>query len=483
MHRYKAAILLLLCASTPVLGSTPWGADYFPNVPLVTHEGKTVRFFDDLIQGKVVLINFIYTSCPDTCPLETAQLAKVQRILGDRVGRDIFMYSITIDPENDTPEVLAQYRKRYRAPEGWWFLTGEESDITLLRKKLGLYIEEIQDGSNNHNVNLIIGNQTTGQWMKRSPFENPYVLATQAGTWLTGWKGPPREDLGFANAPNLRDISQGEHLYRTRCAPCHSIGGGDEGLAPGLVGPDLLWVTKRRERSWLNRWLAEPDKMLEEGDPIALGLYGKYNKVPMPNMRLSGVDVKELIAYLDSQSRRVQMDRARRARRDRTVALASAPSGVVPAVHVHVPDSGPPPAVHAVETHVPVADAAAEDSGDTVAIMNAWIREAHPEAAMNAGYMTLINVGSEDVTLVGLESPAFEEVEIHEMAMVDGLMKMRDLTEMVVPSGGQARLEPGGTHLMLKGPQQHLTEGQTVDLTLTFRSGRQQTVSVRVAAR
>ncbi len=195
MQTYKttfmAAAALLLAASAPAFGDTsgdashsapsggtPWGADYFPNVPLTTHEGDSVRFFD-LIKGKVVAINFIYTVCPDSCPLETARLAKVQKILGDRVGQDIFMYSITIDPENDTPEVLARDAERYRAQPGWWFLTGKESDITLLRKKLGLYIEEIQDGSGNHNLNLIIGNQASGLCLKRSPLEHPSTLARE----------------------------------------------------------------------------------------------------------------------------------------------------------------------------------------------------------------------------------------------------------------------------------------------------------------
>ena len=119
---------------------SPWGANYFPNVPLVTHEGKSVRFFDDLLEDKVVVVNFIYTSCENACPLDTARLAKVQQILGDRVGRDIFMYSITIDPERDTPEVLARYAERFHVGPGWLFLTGKEEDILLLRKKLGLYI-------------------------------------------------------------------------------------------------------------------------------------------------------------------------------------------------------------------------------------------------------------------------------------------------------------------------------------------------------
>ncbi len=216
-----------------------------------------------------------FHGCPDSCPLETARLAKAQKILGDRVGQDIFMYSITIDPENDTPEVLAKYAERYRAQPGWWFLTGKEADITLLRQKLGLYMEEIQDGSNNHNLSLIIGNQATGQWMRRSPFENPYVLATQIGSWLSGWKAPAEAAPDYATAPKVRNISQGEQLFRTRCATCHTIGRGEEGLAPGLIGPDLLEVAKRRERAWLERWLAVPDQMLAEGDPIALG--------PMPS--------------------------------------------------------------------------------------------------------------------------------------------------------------------------------------------------------
>ena len=476
MQIYKAAIILLLWASVPAFADTPWGADYFPNVPLVTHEGETVHFFDDLIQGKVVAINFIYTTCPDSCPLETARMAKVQKLLGDRVGQDIFMYSITIDPEHDTPEVLAKYAERYDAGPGWWFLTGKESDITLLRQKLGLYIEEIQDGSNNHNLSLIIGNQTTGKWLRRSPFENPFILAKEIGTWLTGWKAPPEERLDYADAPEVRQISQGGPLFRPRCSTCHTIGHGQEGLTPGLEGPDLLGVTKRRDREWLERWIAVPDKMLEEGDPIALGLYAKYNEVPMPNMRLSPADVRDLLAYLGSETNRVRMQRARERRaRSRAVSVASVAASGPHAVHAAYTRNVQAPNGHAHNGDAP--------SGEAVAIMNAWVREAHPEAEVNAGYMTLVNVGPEDLTLVKIESPAFDKVEIHEMAIVEGLMKMRELTEVVVPAGGQAGFEPGGRHLMLKGGQRHLTDGQTVELTLSFGSGKEQRVSVAVADR
>ena len=96
MRRYRfgrlammALLPLLLCGNPGEAArkrSSRWGANYFPNVPLITHEGKTVRFFDDLIKDKVVVINFIYTTCPDACPLETARLTELYKILGDRVG-------------------------------------------------------------------------------------------------------------------------------------------------------------------------------------------------------------------------------------------------------------------------------------------------------------------------------------------------------------------------------------------------------------
>ena len=96
-----------------------WGANYFPNVPLVTQDGERVRFYDDLIQDKVVVINFIFTSCNDVCPAETARLRQIQEQLGDRVGRDVFMYSISIDPERDSPEVLKRYSETFSAGPGW----------------------------------------------------------------------------------------------------------------------------------------------------------------------------------------------------------------------------------------------------------------------------------------------------------------------------------------------------------------------------
>jgi copper(I)-binding protein len=370
--------------------------------------------------------------------------------MGDRLGSDVFLYSMTIDPEHDTPAVLQEYKERFGAR--WTFLTGRNEDIISLRRKLGLYIEEIQDGSNNHNVSMIIGNQATGRWMKRSPFENPYVLADQIGHWLDDWKSPP-QGQDYANAPKLRNISPGEHLFRTRCATCHTVTGGQE--EPGALGPDLLGVTRQRDMVWLLNWLRAPDQMLANKDPIAMALYEKYNRLTMPNMRLNQQEALEVVSYLDEEAQRL--------------------AGNSELDFAQIGSEG-------ISTDV-LTVGRARPTDDVVAIMNAWVREADPRAKVNAGYMTLVNVGSEEVTLVKVESEGFSNIEVHEMAMVDGLREMKELADMTIPPNGQVRFEPGGKHLMLIEPQTHFASGERIDMTLTFKSGRQQSVSVNVESR
>ena len=318
-----ATLPLLLIGGAPTVsgtdanrsGGTRWGADYFPNIALTTHEGEEVRFFDDLIEGKVVVINFIYTTCRDACPLDTARLSKVYQILRGRVGRDIFFYSISIDPERDTPEVLAKYAKQYRAGPGWFFLTGNEAEIKLLRKKLGLYIAGLDEDLKDHNMSLLIGNQSTGQWMKRSPMDSPYFIAEQIGSWLTNWETPSEfSKNNYAQASELQPPSMGENLFRTRCAVCHTIGhgsvrtvGGGESIEESQrrLGPDLMHVTHKRDRAWLARWLANPEQLFEEKDPIIMALYAEFDEVLMPNLRLNDVEVDALIEYMGAESRRV----------------------------------------------------------------------------------------------------------------------------------------------------------------------------------
>jgi protein SCO1 len=274
--------------------SARWGAQYFPNVPLTTQDGTRVQFYDDLLKGKAVAINLIYTHCQHECPLETARLVQVQRLLGDRVGKDIFFYSISIDPTRDTPTVLKTYAERFHVGPGWLFLTGKAGDIKLLSKKLGL--SSLTDAANRdgHMPSLMIGNEATGQWMRHSAVDDPRFLAVTIGNFLHGWHGQGAVQ-SYAEVPPLPPLDAGAYLFRTRCAACHSIGQGDQ------VGPDLLDVTRRRERAWLARYVQVPDQLRAEHDAIATALAAQYPQVRMPNLGLSEGDVAALLTYLAAQ--------------------------------------------------------------------------------------------------------------------------------------------------------------------------------------
>lgn len=282
--------------ATAAPAGSPWGANYFPNVPLVTHEGQTIRFYDDLIKDKIVIVSFIYTSCKSECPLITANLARVEKLLGDRVGREVFMYSISIDPEHDTPEALKEYAARFHTGPGWLFLTGKPEDIQLIRTKFRDR-EPIED----HSGVLKIGNDRTGQWVSNSAIDTPAYIAKVVGNWMDpNWQQrelPASVPVVAVALPS--DAGPGQALFRKTCAACHQIGGGD------LVGPDLKGVTQRREREWLARFLLAPDQMLERGDPIASELFAKY-KIPMPNLKLTERDAADLITYIDARSEATQ---------------------------------------------------------------------------------------------------------------------------------------------------------------------------------
>jgi protein SCO1/2 len=128
----------------------------FPNVTLTTHEGRKVKFYDDLLKDKIVIINFMYVKCEGTCPGTTANLVKVQKLLGDRVGKDIFMYSITLKPEEDTPDKLAAYAKAYKVGPGWQFLTGDPKDVELLRQKLGFIDRDpVRDANKSNHIGML----------------------------------------------------------------------------------------------------------------------------------------------------------------------------------------------------------------------------------------------------------------------------------------------------------------------------------------
>src|ERR1041384_6950023 len=112
------AIFAFVVAAKPVSANGD-ESSHFPNVELITQDGEKVHFYDDLIKGKIVAIDLIYTTCHYSCPLETARLVQVQKNLGDRVAQDIFFYSISIDPDHDTPDVLRGYLEPFHVGPGW----------------------------------------------------------------------------------------------------------------------------------------------------------------------------------------------------------------------------------------------------------------------------------------------------------------------------------------------------------------------------
>ena len=151
----------------------------FPNVPLIDHEGKVVRFYDDLVKDKTVLINFMYTRCNDGCPMNTANLKKVQKELGDRVGRDIFMYSLSLEPEHDTPEKLATYAEHFKVAPGWRFLTGTQAHLEQLRQALGFVNPDpvLDKDRNQHIGGVRMGIEPLERWMLAPALANAKYLA------------------------------------------------------------------------------------------------------------------------------------------------------------------------------------------------------------------------------------------------------------------------------------------------------------------
>ncbi|HEX5734002.1 MAG TPA: SCO family protein [Blastocatellia bacterium] len=148
-------------------------AAYFPNLPLLTQDDRTVRFFDDLLKGKTVIINFVFTTCTGVCPPMTANLAKVQDYLGDRVGRDVNMITISVDPTIDTPAQMKKYADKFKVKPGWYFLTGKKENVDQVLYKLGGYVEDKLQ----HSSILIVGNVGTGEFMKMFAMANPSEIA------------------------------------------------------------------------------------------------------------------------------------------------------------------------------------------------------------------------------------------------------------------------------------------------------------------
>jgi protein SCO1 len=167
-------------AAIPGRAARPQSKEYLPNVVLQTHSGKEVRFYDDLVRGnKVVVFNMIYTACQNICPPNTANLIQVQNMLGGRMGRDIFFFSITLQPEIDKPRDLQAYVKRYGIAPGWTLLTGRRKEVDIVRKTLGFVDPDpaVDQSLERHTGMLRIGNAGIDRWSMLPSLLKPRQIA------------------------------------------------------------------------------------------------------------------------------------------------------------------------------------------------------------------------------------------------------------------------------------------------------------------
>jgi len=135
---------------------------YFGEIELVNQNGEKMHLYSDLLKGKVVIINSFFGTCQGSCLPMNRNLEKVQQSMGDHIGKDVYIISISVDPAVDTPARLKEYARKLNAKPGWYFLTGEKENVDLALHKLGQYVENKQD----HLNIFIIGNERTGLWKK-----------------------------------------------------------------------------------------------------------------------------------------------------------------------------------------------------------------------------------------------------------------------------------------------------------------------------
>jgi protein SCO1/2 len=151
----------------PVPGREVMRRRYFsPDVVLTTHEGRQVRFYEDLLKDKIVVLNLMYANCSGVCPTITAHLAKTQKLLADAGKRDVRFLSLTVKPEEDTPEKLKAYAEMHQAGPGWLFLTGKPGDIEGLRDRLG-FVDlnpQVDRDRSSHSGMIRYGNEPLALW-------------------------------------------------------------------------------------------------------------------------------------------------------------------------------------------------------------------------------------------------------------------------------------------------------------------------------
>jgi protein SCO1 len=135
---------------------------YFSDVELINQHGERLRFYSDLLQGKVVIISSFMATCKAACPPKNLNLEKIQNAAGERLGKDVLILSITVDPLTDTPAKLKEYASSYHARPGWHFLSGKKENVDWALYKIGQYVANKEE----HGNIFVMGNEKTGLWKK-----------------------------------------------------------------------------------------------------------------------------------------------------------------------------------------------------------------------------------------------------------------------------------------------------------------------------
>ena len=156
--------------ATQQIGSTLLN---IPDTPVLDQNGRRLNFYTDLVKGKTVAINFIFTTCTAICPLLTANFRRVQMDLGEHAGRDVQLISITVDPTIDVPERLRAFAAKFKAGPGWTFVTGDKTEVDGLLKTLGAATAD----KNDHTPLVLIGNERSGYWTRAYGLSPPATLA------------------------------------------------------------------------------------------------------------------------------------------------------------------------------------------------------------------------------------------------------------------------------------------------------------------
>ncbi|MEP7010830.1 MAG: SCO family protein [Acidobacteriota bacterium] len=160
------SLALLVAPATAAPGATTdlavLATPAIPDISLVDQNGKKIHFYSDLIQGKVVAVNFVFTTCSTICTPQGARFAELRKLLGDQAGRDVHLISVSIDPQSDTPAKLKAWSEKLGAGPGWTLVTGEKDEVVRLLKSLGAFDVDIK----RHTPSLLLGNDRDKRWTR-----------------------------------------------------------------------------------------------------------------------------------------------------------------------------------------------------------------------------------------------------------------------------------------------------------------------------